>query len=164
MGKNTLLIATWLCTFVHPNITITVDILYFSHINNSQNNLLAIILNKKNIRYYVDHIQNILKYTGTITANKLSWLRIAIEFSLKVASETDVKFFIRAQTMQKTIKYIRKLLNKTICQQRLKQAQLSQGEESEVYKITLKYTYFMNMPQCTHTYTLYIYIYILYIG
>ena len=63
--------------------------------------------------------------------------------------------------MQKTIKYIRKLLNKTICQQRLKQAQLSQGEESEINKITLKYKYFMNMPQCTHTYTLSIYIYTL---
>ena len=120
MGKNTLLIASWLCTFVRPNITITVDILYFSHINNSQSNLLAIILNKTNIQDYVDHIQHILKYADTITANNLSWLRIAIEIFLKVASETDVKFFIRAQTMQKTIKYIRKLLNKTICQQRLK--------------------------------------------
>lgn len=109
--------------------TISKDILYFfTYKQYAQSNPLAIILNRRNVREYIHHIQNTLRYAGTTTATKLSRLKTAIDFLLEGAPETNIKLYIRAQNMLKTIKYFRKSLSKTITEQRLHQAQLSHAE------------------------------------
>ena len=103
------------------------DVTYFFSYKKYKDVLpLQIILNKQNLRDYMDHLQKVLKFAGTTVAEKINRLKLAIDhLTEKLDKEGDMQVFIRTQEIYKTLANYRKTLRKTIKEQRLNQAKLS---------------------------------------
>ena len=103
------------------------DVAYFFSYKKYKNlSPLQIILDKQNLRDYMDHLQKVMKFAGTTVAEKINRLKTAIDhLTEKLDKEGDMQVFIRTQEVYKTLGNYRKTLRKAIKEQRLNQAKLS---------------------------------------
>jgi len=98
---------------------------FFSYRPYSQKTQLDVILNKTNIRNYVDHLKKVKAYAGTTILERVGWLTAAIDY-LTESTNKSIKLHLRVEEIEKTLKQIKSILSKkTIKKQRATQARLS---------------------------------------
>lgn len=104
---------------------------FFSYKKYQDMSPLQIILNKQNLRDYMDHLQKVMKFAGTTVAEKINRLKIAIDhLTEQLDKDGDMQVYIHTQEIYKTLNNYRKTLRKTIKEQRLNQAKLSYAKVS----------------------------------
>jgi len=100
---------------------------FFTYKPYPQRSLCDIILNKTNIRDYVDHLEKVKVYAGSTIKERVVWLNDAINY-LTEESDSSVKLHMRKEEIQKSIKTTTRALAKLIEDQRNQQARLSHAK------------------------------------
>jgi len=101
---------------------------FFTYKEYAQKTLLDVILNKTNIRDYINHLQRVKNYAGTTVLERVGWLNAAVEY-LTENNTTDIRLHLRVQEVYKTIAKLKSTLSKkTIKEQRATQARLSDAK------------------------------------
>ena len=84
-----------------------------------------IIMNKANIRAYINHLKQVKGYAGTTILERVGWLNTAIDFITDNDNPT-IKDHLRVEAIKKLISDIKSTICKTmIKEQRATQARLS---------------------------------------
>ncbi|XP_065919567.1 uncharacterized protein [Dysidea avara] len=107
---------------------------FFTYKQYMQKTPLNIILNKANIREYINHLQKVKMYAGTTVLERVGWLKAAVDYLTEDNSD-NIRLHLRVQEVHKTIARLKSTISKkTIREQRATQARLSdakiQTEES----------------------------------